>query len=57
MKRFQIVQSARDFYTSHSGLALIGLALNRHTGLKKTLRSVPKRHGIPNVDLIRTFGG
>lgn len=57
MKRFQIVQSARDFYTSHSGLALIGLAINRHTGLKKTLRSVSKRHGIPNVDLIRTFVG
>lgn len=57
MKRFQIVQSARDFYTSHSGLALIGLAINRHTKLKKTLRSVPKRHGIANVDLIRTFVG
>ena len=57
MKRFQIVQSARDLYTSHSGLALIGLAINRHTGLKKTLRSVPKRHGIPNVELIRTFVG
>jgi len=57
MRRFQIEQSTTEFYTSHSGLALVGLALNRHTSLKKDLRSVPKRHGIPNIELIRTYVG
>ena len=57
MRRFQLVQSATELYTSHSGLALVGLALSRHTSLKKSLRSIPKRHGIPNIDLIRTYVG
>ncbi len=57
MRRFQIEQSATEFYTSHSGLALIGLAINRHTSLKKTLRTVVKRHGIPNIELIRSYVG
>jgi hypothetical protein len=52
MRRFQIDQSASEFYTSHSGLALVGLAINKHTSLKKSLRSVVKRHGIPNIELI-----
>jgi len=57
MRRFQLVQSATELYTSHSGLALVGLALNRHTSLKKSLRSIPKRHGIPNIELVRTYVG
>jgi len=40
MRRFQIEQSTTELYTSHSDLALIGLALNHHTSLKKDLRSV-----------------
>ncbi len=55
MQRFQIKQSKKEYYTSHSGLALIGLALNRYTGLKK-LRALAKRHGIPIMELIRTYG-
>ena len=57
MRHFQLVQSATELYTSHSGLALVGLALNRHTSLKKSLRIVVKRHGIPNIELIRTYVG
>lgn len=57
MKRFILERSATEFYTSHSGLALVGLALNRYTDLIKQARTIPKRHGIPNVDLIRTFTG
>lgn len=57
MRRFQLVQSATELYTSHSGLALVGLALNRHTTLKKSLRNIIKRHGIPNIELIRAYVG
>ena len=35
MKRFIIEQSDNEFYTSHSGLALIGLCINRFSGLPK----------------------
>jgi len=35
----------------------VGHCLNRHTSLVKTARTVVKRHGIPNIDLIRTYLG
>nr|VFJ61688.1 MAG: hypothetical protein BECKDK2373C_GA0170839_109015 [Candidatus Kentron sp. DK] len=57
MRLFQIEQSNSELYTSHSGLVLIGLAINKHTSLKKTLREIPKHHGIANIDLIRTYAG
>ena len=57
MCRFQIEQSSTEFYTSHSGLTLVGLAINRFTALKKTQRGIVKRHGIPSIDLIRTYVG
>ena len=57
MRRFQLIQSAKELYTSHSGLSLVGLAQNRRTALKKSSRSIIKRHGIPNIELIRTYVG
>jgi len=57
MKRFHIEQSETEFYTAHAGLALVGQAVNRYTDLVKAARSIPKRHGIPNIDLMRTFTG
>jgi hypothetical protein len=57
MRRFQIEQSSHETCTSYSGLALVGLAINRHTSLDKTLRGVPRRHGISQMDLIRTYIG
>ena len=38
MKRFIIEQSDQEYYTSHSGLALVGLALNRHAELAQALK-------------------
>ena len=38
MKRFILEQSDREFYTSHSGLALIGLCVNTMINLGKTLK-------------------
>ncbi|TWJ13519.1 hypothetical protein JN12_03830 [Geobacter argillaceus] len=37
MKRLVIEQSDEEFYTSHSGIALVGLALNRFTSLSSAL--------------------
>jgi hypothetical protein len=56
MKRFIIEQSDEEFYTSHSGLALIGLALNRFTSLSSAL-AVMDAPGdlISGVDIIRSY--
>lgn len=39
MKRFIIVQSEKEFYTSHSGLALVGLCVNELCSLLVRLDS------------------
>ncbi len=58
MKRFVLEQSDTEFYTSHSGLALVGLCLNRFTPLSKSLRSaIPLRHGIAHVDVVKSYLG
>jgi len=57
MRTFTLQQSRTEVYTPHGGLALVGHCLNRHTSLIKTARTVVKRHGIPNIELIRTYLG
>lgn len=58
MKRFILEQSDTEFYTSHSGLSLIGLCLNRYTTLSKTLdKTIPLRHGMAHSDLIKSYLG
>lgn len=57
MRKFKIEQSKTDVITPHGGLALVGHCLNHLTTLHKTSRSVVKRHGIANMDLIRTYLG
>ncbi len=37
MKRFILEKSDDEFYTSHSGLALIGLGVNRYTSLNSKI--------------------
>jgi hypothetical protein len=56
MKRFIIEQSDEEFYTSHSGLALVGLALNRFTSLSSAL-TVMDAPGdlIAGIDIIRSY--
>ena len=57
MRRFIIEQSDADF-TSHSGLALVGMALNRHSGLAKAVdENVALRHGIAHSDVLRSYIG
>jgi hypothetical protein len=58
MQRLIIEQSKTETYTSHSGLALIGLCLNRYTNLQKALKAgVPLRHGIEHADIIKSYIG
>ena len=58
MKRLIIEQSTTENYTSHSGLALIGLCLNRYSKLQKTLKAgIPLRHGIDHGDIIKSYIG
>ena len=57
MRHFIIERSDADF-TSHSGLALVGMALNRHSGLAKAVdRQVPLRHGIAHSDVLHSYIG
>ena len=56
MKRFIIEQSDEEFYTSHSGLALVGLALNRFTSLSTALAVMDAPDDlIAGVDIIRSY--
>lgn len=55
--KLKIEQSDTEFYTPTAGLYFVGHAINQNTTLKKTLRSVIKRHGIPNIELVRTYIG
>jgi hypothetical protein len=57
MRRFIIERSEEDL-TSHSGLALAGMAVNRYTDLAQSLkREVPLRHGISHADVLRSYLG
>ena len=59
MKRFVIEQSKDEFYTSHSGLALIGLSLNRFTELPRHLSRVSKLRSdaTAHADVLRSYLG
>lgn len=57
MRTFTLQQSKTEVYTPHGGLALVGHCLNWHTSLPQTARTMVKRHGIPNIELIRTYLG
>jgi len=55
--KLKIEQSDTEFYTPTAGLYFIGHAINQATTIRKTLRSVSRCHGIPNIELIRTYVG
>jgi hypothetical protein len=59
MKRFILEQSDDEFYTSHSGLALIGLCINRYSGLQRQItRKMTGQPGkISHTDIIRSMLG
>ena len=61
MKRFTIVKSDKEFYTSHSGLALVGLSLNRFCSLPgKAEEAFPLSGGSTGIgldDILRSYVG
>lgn len=58
MRKFIIERSEDEFYTSHSGLALVGLGGNRFTKLSgKLKRAMPDTKAISNIDVIRSYIG
>ena len=61
MKRFIIEKSAKEFYTSHSGLALVGLGINRYSKLpsasKKAFPITKGTNGIGLDDILRSYLG
>jgi hypothetical protein len=59
MKRFITEKSDDEFYTSHSGLALIGLCINRFTRLRQHLDKLPrlKKGAISHADVVRGYLG
>ncbi|AJY69787.1 transposase [Geobacter sulfurreducens] len=58
MKRFTIEQSDEEFYTSHSGISLPGLALNRFTSISSALaKAVPSDDVISHADCVKSYCG
>jgi len=59
MKRFILEQSDSEFYTSHSGLALVGLFINRYSDLPRIIgREMDNtRNIISHVDILRSYLG
>ena len=59
MKQFIIAQSKKEFYTSHSGLALVGLCLNKLCSLPaKAIDAFPRKvGGIGLDDILRSYVG
>lgn len=59
MQRFQIEISKDETYTSHSGVALVGMAVNRFTKLVPALgKAAPlQKGGIAHADVIRSYLG
>ncbi len=58
MKRFIIEQSDKEFYISHSGLALIGLCINKLCSLPaKAREAFPVSNGIGLDDIVRSYVG
>lgn len=57
MRTFELEQSDKEI-TSHAGVALVGAAINNHTSLTKSIdAALPKRHGTPTSDMVKTTIG
>ena len=55
--RFNIEQSDTEFYTSQSGVALVGLAINRFTTLSSRVVKAAPCKGIATADVLRCYLG
>ena len=55
--RFTIEQSDSEFYTSTSGMALVGLAVNRYTTMVSRVAKAAPSQGIATADVLRCYLG
>lgn len=55
--RFKLEQSKQEFYTSQSGMALVGVALNRFTTLASRVDKAAPKRGIATSDVVRSYLG
>ena len=55
--RFKLEQSEREFYTSQSGMALVGLAINSYTSLASRADKAALKRGIVSSDVLRSYLG
>jgi Transposase DDE domain group 1 len=55
--RFKIEQSDTEFYTSQSGVALVGLAINRFTSLNSRVAKAAPCKGVATADVLRCYLG
>ncbi len=55
--RFQLEQSKQEFYTSQSGMAMVGIALNRYTSLASRVDKAAPKRGIATSDVVRSYLG
>ena len=58
MKRLFLEQSNDEFYTSHSGLALVGACINRYSDLGRQVSRLAGSSGqIAKIDILRSYLG
>jgi len=57
MPKIKIAQSKSQFFTPHSGFALVGLLINEHSGLRKRLASVPGSPHVSHEDVLKSYMG
>ncbi|SMC21344.1 hypothetical protein SAMN02746041_01189, partial [Desulfacinum hydrothermale DSM 13146] len=58
MKKIEIEQSSKAFYSGHAGLALVGNLINGYTSLCEQLeKQVPGRPMISHADVVKTYLG
>ena len=55
--RFNIEQSDSEFYTSQSGVALVGLAINKFTSLESRVAKAAPSKGVATADVLRCYLG
>ncbi|MEO1925656.1 MAG: hypothetical protein ABGY08_06685 [Gammaproteobacteria bacterium] len=57
MQKYILEQSDTETYTSHAGLSLIGLCLNKYGGINKALNHIRLQHEISHSDIIKSYIG
>ncbi|MDO8970312.1 MAG: IS1380 family transposase [Saprospiraceae bacterium] len=57
MPKIKIAQSKSQFFTPHSGFALVGSLINEHSGLRKRLARVPGLPRVSHEDVLKSYMG